>query len=1007
MLMASVFTALYTVLCVFLFNYSVSKKHFNIKINLFVLCAVIGLLLRFVLAYRSMGHSTDMNCFSAWADMLSSNGIGSFYSSDTFTDYPPGYMYILTVLGYIKNAFAITRGVENMILRSPAIICDIIAAGMIYHIGKKNFSKEQSGLMSVFYIFNPAVILNSSLWGQVDAVYLVFIIAALYFVMKKRLMSGFAVFALAVLFKPQSLILSPVFIFASVEYLFSDGVSKKKNINFFASVIVALLVLILPMIPFGLSEVIKQYGATLSQYAYATVNAFNLWGALGLNWTDLNLALTVIGYVFIALICVVSAMIYFKTKNESKYFVTAAFLYFATYMLSTKMHERYAFCAIALAFIAYIFNKQRKHFMLFLFITVSQLINTAWVLYVYETDISKYFKSAFIIIASVLNIILFAFMVTAYLKERDFGVLTPSEVSGFEKSDHKTPVKRYDIIAVAVITVFYSAVALYNLGSRKAPETEYHLTSNSQIDVSFNKEYPLKNIAIFNGSLPVDEDNTLTYRLFDKDYSLVKTLTVDENAVFEWRFDTVESLWVQHIIITASEEARIKELAFIDETEQEIIPVHITDNALCDEQDTLPERSNWYNSTYFDEIYHARTAYEFINGLDVYEWTHPPLGKIFISWGVKLFGMNPFGWRITGTVFGILMLPFIFLFAKKITKSTKFASVTTLIFAFDFMHFTQTRIATIDVYITFFVILMYYFMYSFYKMSFYDTSLKKTFIPLLLSGICFGLGGASKWTGVYAGAGLCVLFFMTVLKRYKEYLFAKENPHNEASEAIAGEFAKKTVLTLLFCVIAFIVIPVVIYLLSYIPYLKCEGGGLATIIKNQKDMFVYHSSTVLSSTHPYSSKWYEWIIMKRPIWYFSGTINENLKEGISAFGNPLVWWPGIAAVLFMIYRSAFKKDKTAIFITVGYFAQLIPWMFVDRVVFIYHYFPSTVFLVLAIGYSLHILYTKNEKMRFLAYAYAAATVLMFFAFYPVLSGMPADPEWVYRWLKWFGSWVLI
>ena len=56
------------------------------------------------------------------------------------------------------------------------------------------------------------------------------------------------------------------------------------------------------------------------------------------------------------------------------------------------------------------------------------------------------------------------------------------------------------------------------------------------------------------------------------------------------------------------------------------------------------------------------------------------------------------------------------------------------------MHFTQTRIATIDVYITFFVIAMYYFMYSYCTMSFYDTPLYKTFVPLGLCGICMGFG---------------------------------------------------------------------------------------------------------------------------------------------------------------------------------------------------------------------------------------------------------------------------
>ena len=37
--------------------------------------------------------------------------------------------------------------------------------------------------------------------------------------------------------------------------------------------------------------------------------------------------------------------------------------------------------------------------------------------------------------------------------------------------------------------------------------------------------------------------------------------------------------------------------------------------ALIDEQDTVPEIPSYYNGTYFDEIYHARTAYELLHGL--------------------------------------------------------------------------------------------------------------------------------------------------------------------------------------------------------------------------------------------------------------------------------------------------------------------------------------------------------------------------------------------------------
>ena len=193
--------------------------------------------------------------------------------------------------------------------------------------------------------------------------------------------------------------------------------------------------------------------------------------------------------------------------------------------------------------------------------------------------------------------------------------------------------------------------------------------------------------------------------------------------------------------------------------------------------------------------------------------SHPPLGKILISVGIAIFGMNPFGWRIMGTLFGIAMLPFLYLLGKKMTGNTPAAALACFLFAFDFMHFTQTRIATIDVYITFFVIAMYYFMYSYCSMSFYDTPPHKTFLPLGLCGVCMGLGIACKWTGVYAGCGLALLFFAHLLRRYREYLYAKAHPDKSTNgidhKYIVKNFPDYTIKTIDFCLIFFVLIPVV------------------------------------------------------------------------------------------------------------------------------------------------------------------------------------------------------
>ncbi len=437
--------------------------------------------------------------------------------------------------------------------------------------------------------------------------------------------------------------------------------------------------------------------------------------------------------------------------------------------------------------------------------------------------------------------------------------------------------------------------------------------------------------------------------------------------------------------------------------------------ALFDEPDGYHGPYSFRNSMYFDEIYHGRTAYEFLNGLTSYENTHPPLGKIFIALGVWLFGMNPFGWRIAGTFFGILMVPALYLFARRISESTVLSTLACVLFAFDFMHFTQTRIATIDVFITFFVIFMYYFMYRYSCLSFYDTSLARTWLPLGACGVCMGFGIASKWTGVYAGGGLALIFFWTLYRRYREYLIARKDP-----EGMSGGISHAHILqsfrpcagkTILFCLVFFVALPVLIYLLSYLPFRDyADRGLLARTLHNQQTMFGYHSN--LESTHAFSSAWYEWPVIKRPIWYYSRVVTPleagGLREGISAFGNPAVWWPGIPAFLYMVFLWAARKDRTAAFLATGYLAQYLPWFFVTRTTFIYHYFPSVPFVVLMIMYSFAQWKKKAARPAFLAAVllYGLLAVLLFLLFYPVLSGQPVEADFVARFLRWFPTWVL-
>ena len=490
-----------------------------------------------------------------------------------------------------------------------------------------------------------------------------------------------------------------------------------------------------------------------------------------------------------------------------------------------------------------------------------------------------------------------------------------------------------------------------------------------------------------------------------------RTVVITFENVFCWKRLELPGECKSMTLTAQTNKSNIIELVFLDAKGEIVRPVNASDYAnLFDETDLYPDTFSFRNSTYFDEIYHARTAYEYLHGMRSYENTHPPFGKILISLGISIFGMNAFGWRIIGTLIGIAMLPVLYCFAKKLTGDTPAAALTCFIFAFDFMHFAQTRIATIDVYIVFFVLCMYYFLYQFLCQDYAATPLKKLLLPLGLCGISMGFGVASKWTGVYAGLGMGILFLIHLIVSFKQAAKVQEAGASEKKvlTMLKSPIGKRTFKIIGFCLIFFVLIPIVIYILSYIPFRDNVSKGLIQrALRNQQTMFNYHSK--LEATHYFASPFYEWPFMIRPIWYYSRVIDSTMRETINSFGNPLVWWAGIPAFVYMIYLFIVKRDKRAGFLLVGTASQYLPWVLVTRLTFIYHYFPSVVFLVLMIGYSFRNLKEKVSKKTYLILVctYCSLVFILFLMFYPVLSGQPVDVNYVTKFLKWFKTWVLV
>ena len=585
------------------------------------------------------------------------------------------------------------------------------------------------------------------------------------------------------------------------------------------------------------------------------------------------------------------------------------------------------------------------------------------------------------------------------------------------------PMEGRDILPMLLITALYAFTAFFRLGDMSAPQTCTVFQNRDVYTFSYAEPVTVDKLSWF-PSLG-QGTYTLEYSVGDGRWEQLK-LEQPYNSLFKWQvtdLTVVEDGKEPHGAITAQEfritTTSVKryeglwlaELALWN-GDTPLIPATVSSGGelLFDESDLWAAKATYMNSGYFDEIYHPRTAYEHLQNVYPYEVSHPPLGKLIISVGVWLFGMTPFGWRFMGTLFGVLMLPILYIFLKNLFGKTNLSFCGTCLFACEFMHLTQTRIATIDTYGVFFILVSYYFMYRWLSVP-SGSKLRKSVFPLFLAGLFWGIGCASKWTVVYAGAGLALLWLLGLIFKGKEW-------YTCVGESGRPRFTPYLIGTFFLSLIFFVAIPGAIYVASYIPYLTADMAKNGTeptiqnllkiVWDNQVFMLTYHQG--VHDDHPYESYWYQWIVDARPILYYRDldyADTQGVKSLFAAFNNPLISWGGLLSFIAVFIQTCRRKCGKGLFIIIATLSQFVPWLGIGRTLFAYHYFPTVLFLVFAIAYLMDDMISRRRKgYRLAVYGFTGAAAALYAAFYPVLVGL-YTPLWYNQWfLRWFPSWPL-
>lgn len=755
------------------------------------------------------------------------------------------------------------------------------------------------------------------------------------------------------------------------------------------------------------------------------------------------------------------------------------------YVLGVKVHERYLLPALPLLLLAYVLTRDRRLLALCVGFSITAFINTAIVLdnaILFGAEQGHLNNDTLVLndVLCVLNLLLCGYAVwVAYTGLRPSEAPIPREAEpavppSYERMlltprDARLRLTLRDYLVMGATCVVYGVLAFTNLGSTVAPQTGWVSTSPDEqivFDLGESTRFSLlyyAGVSYNDFSVSTSDDGVtwsaetpcrmregLCYRWL---YALQSTQSDGEVTYMSDSPTSVVWFTGRYLRLNACEAGlNLWEIVARDEDGQ-TLPLTIVSHTgartgvlesekpvenLIDEQDTCVGEPGWYNGTYFDEIYHARTAYEHLHGQAPYETTHPPLGKLLMSVGIAIFGMTPFGWRFAGALIGVLMLPALYLLALQLTHRRSIATVSMLAFSLDLMHYTQTRIATIDSFPVFFILLSYLCMVRYLqtdlfavdpeKPRLFDRCLRKSLIPLALSGLFMGLAIASKWIGLYSAVGLALLFFTAVYRQYRvsnvacglDVEHVKLDDGQKARVRAAQDFTLKRILiTCGFCVIFFVLVPCVIYYLCYIPYLSPTGPvTLKRVIDAQIGMLNYHSTPGLGMDHPFQSPWWQWPFILKPMWFAQDYYEPaGYASTIMCMGNPWVFYIGAIAMLGALAACVAKYlnlragvslrqgdgDLTLPVLAVGFLAQYLPWVLVPRSMYIYHYFASVPFIIMATAWWLDRLPHSRPRLRTGVMAlYLVGALVFFVMFFPYASGWLTNTEWLDA-MKWFSK----
>jgi dolichyl-phosphate-mannose--protein O-mannosyl transferase len=379
------------------------------------------------------------------------------------------------------------------------------------------------------------------------------------------------------------------------------------------------------------------------------------------------------------------------------------------------------------------------------------------------------------------------------------------------------------------------------------------------------------------------------------------------------------------------------------------------------------------NEVVFDEVYYVDGARDLLaNGVELTNGkpefvVHPPIGKWMIAIGIKLFGDNPIGWRISAALFGVVSIYLIFLVARKLFKSDFLALLSAALASIDGIHLVMSRTALLDIFLMTFL---------------FGAFTALIFQKYLLMALMLGLGLGTKWSALYFIIAIAV------------YLFIRERR----------------------ALISYVIIIPSVYLISWSGWFlsingwnrKSSSNSLLSLFNYHKEILDFH--TGLETDHPYQASPWNWLILGRPTSFFYDSPkncgSDNCAQEILAMGTPTIWWLGLISIFITIGYFIHRRDKSAGLILLALLSNYLPWLlFPERTTFYFYAIAFQPYLILAITFAIkEFLADSQGKRRVWVVSGFSLSALVFLYFLPLYLGTVLTYEaWYSR--MWFSSWI--